>query len=488
MGFFHASADTAYSDFVQTYKQWMELSPFFKTELAKYKKMPVRLIASGFKSRGSVIGSQLIYVVLSELSFVSPIDAISKVNEVLIRYNSRFTNVRHYFGGVVADSSAKDSINDSAQKFEESVPQKELFKVHPSIWQVKPQNYLESKGVTFDFYKGDNTTLPHIMTEEELEDDTIDKDRIIKVPIQLKFNFENDATRSLQDLAGVPYSNQDLLFSGDLSHLFKCASIRNTAPETVIVDFYDLNQNIYDQVSSMLDLVPRMTHLFIHFDIGLKKDLTGCAMCYYTGEKVDPVSDASYPTFKIPLLFTIARKRGQSTSLDHIYQFIKKLTDRYTLTVSFDSFASQGLLQSLERDNIDCKIISVDRTTNAYFMLKNLINSERITLPYCEKLFRECSELMVVTNGTHIKVDHPLVSSCTEFDYKGLSGEQPGTKDLADSVAGSTWVAYESYSEMLEGGYSASYKKEMDAIKQIAPTDAREQTAKNFQNLLENIF
>lgn len=488
MGFFHASADTAYIDFVQTYKQWMELSPFFKTELAKYDKLPVRLIASGFKSKGSIIGSQLIYVVLSELSFVSPIDAISKVNEVLIRYNSRFTNVRHYFGGVVADSSAKDSINDSAQKFEESVPQKELFKVHPSIWQVKPQNYLESKGVTFDFYKGDNTTLPHIMTEEELEDDTIDKDRIIKVPIQLKFNFENDATRSLQDLAGVPYSNQDLLFSGDLSHLIKCSSIRNTVPETVVVDFYDLNQSIYDQVSSMLDLVPRMTHLFIHFDIGLKKDLTGCAMCFYTGEKMDPTSDASYPTFRVPLLFTISRKKSQATSLDHIYQFIKKLSDKYTLTVSFDSFASQGLLQNLQRDNIDCKIISVDRTTNAYFMFKNIVNSERVILPYCNKLLRECSELMVVTNGTHIKVDHPITSTCTEFDYKGLTGEQPGTKDQADAVVGCIWSAYEKYSEMLEGGYSASYTKQTQAIKQISPTDSREVAQKRIQQMLEDIF
>ena len=62
MGFFHASEDTAYSDFVQVYKQWMDISPFFKTELAKYNKLPVRLISSGFRSRGSVIGSQLTFI------------------------------------------------------------------------------------------------------------------------------------------------------------------------------------------------------------------------------------------------------------------------------------------------------------------------------------------------------------------------------------------------------------------------------------------
>lgn len=121
-------------------------------------------------------------------------------------------------------------------------------------------------------------------------------------------------------------------------------------------------------------------------------------------------------------------------------------------------------------------------------MFKNVVNTERVTLPYIERLFRECSELRIVTNGTHIKVDHPLVSSCTDFDYKNAQGEMPGSKDLADAACAALFNCYEHYSEMLEGGYSASYRKEMDAIKQIAPTDAREQTAKNFQNLLENIF
>lgn len=483
-GFFHASAETAYKDFYQVYKDWMEMSPYFKNAP---NKSTIRLVSSGPRSTGAVLGSQLIFCVLSELGFWKPSDALNKMNEVLIRYNSRFADVRHYFGGVVCDSSAKSAEFGASQKFEESVPQDELFKVSPSHWEVRPEMYRESKGKYFQFYRGDSARMPFVIEDEDKLDDTIDKDRIIKVPIQLKFMFQNDPQRALNDYAGYPYSNKDLLFSGDISHLMKCATIRNTAPEIITVDFYDRDDTIYDKVSTMIDMIPRMTSLHIHFDIGLKKDICGCAICYYDGERKDPNSDASYPLFRFPLIFGISRKKGQSTSLDHIYQFIKKLKERFILMVSCDSFASQGLFQLLERDQIPWKMISVDRTTDAYYMLKNVINTERITLPYNERLFRECSELRVVTEGNHVKVDHPLVSSSVDFDYKNATGEMPGTKDIADAVAGSLWSCYKSYSEYLEGGYSSEVNKQITTLSNMTK-DPREETQKRFQDMLENIF
>ncbi len=128
-GFFHANFDTAQRDFVQVYRQIMDISPYFQN---MYNNPSIRFIASGPQSKGAVIGSQLIYCVLSELGFWKPTDALSKMNEVLIRYNNRFASVRKFFGAVVADSSAKNATFGASQKFEESVPEKELFKISPS--------------------------------------------------------------------------------------------------------------------------------------------------------------------------------------------------------------------------------------------------------------------------------------------------------------------------------------------------------------------
>lgn len=227
----------------------------------------MRFIASGFKSN-SVLGTQLCYTVLSELGFVSSSDAMNKMNEVLIRFNSRFTAVRHYFASLVIDSSAKFE-QSVPEKFEESVPRNELYVTKPSHFVVRPELYRESHGKYFSLYKGDSKTLPHIMTEEELDDETIDKDRIIKVPIQVKFMFESgEISRALNDICGVAYSNKDLLFSGDISHIIKNSTIRRgSIPEIITVDFYNLNDTIYDKVKDAIEMIPRMTHLFIHFDI-----------------------------------------------------------------------------------------------------------------------------------------------------------------------------------------------------------------------------
>lgn len=488
-GFFHANFETSKKDFVEFYKFVFSQSPYFRK---LYNRPPIRLIPSGPQSTGSVLGTQLLYCVLSELGFWRPQDAKNKMDECLTRYNSRFANKRFWFGGVVADSSAKDSDHGATQRFEEIVPPEELFKISPAQWETRPELYEESKGKTFRVYKGDARQLPRVVEDEEdIVAQGMDPDRIINVPISAKHLFLANPIRNLQDLAGVPYTGQDLFFGGDLSHVLQCSSIRNTAPEIITVDFYNKEDKIVDKVQSMLWRIPRGTHLMVHYDIGLRKDITGVALCFYSGEK--QVGNASLPCFKVPLVFGVSRIKGQSTSLDHLYGFIKDLVKLgYTITFSADSFASAGLFQSLERDGIDYRSISMDKTMDAGIMLKNLINSDRIEMPYHNTFLRECSEIKVVTNGVgnqHIKLDHPVVSNCTDFDYKdkNTSNNLPGTKDIFDAVCGAVYSAYLKYSEYLENGMAAGVGMTMKATENIVK-DARAEVQKTFQGMLENLF
>lgn len=489
--FFHASYDTAEKDFIRFYKGVFEVSPYFKN---LYNKPPIRLIASGPRSGSSIIGTQLIYCVLSEIGFWRPQDAIDKINEVLIRYQSRFATKRHNFGSVICDSSAHDAEMGASQLFESSVPERELFCISPNHWSVRPNLYKESQGRTFKVYKGDSKVMPRIIEEgDDLEG--LDLDRMIEVPIQLKFNFINDITRSLNDLAGIPYTNKSLLFAGDISHLLKCAGIPNIIKDVIDdIDFFDLSDTIYDRCLPMLLRIPKLTSIFVHLDIGLRTDLCGLSICYYTGETTNTdgvgLDTASYPTFKVPLVVGIGRKKGQSTSLDHLFQFIQRLSLDYSVHVSADSFASAGLFQSCERAGIPYSAVSVDKTTDAYFMFKNVVNTERLELPYNERLLRECSELRIVTNGKnmdHVKVDHPDVSGCYEFDYKLRKKDEalPGTKDLADAVVGSLWSCYQKYSEHMEEG--AGMTKQMKIIEDMTRS-AADDANNAIQGMIESIF
>lgn len=491
-GFFHASADTAERDFVRAYKDVFESSPYFKN---LYNNPPIRLIASGPQSTGSVIGTQLIFSVLSEVGFWKPGDAITKIGEVLTRYESRFKHKRHYFGMVIADSSAKDADHGASQEFEERVPADELFRVSPAHWEVRPELYSEANGKTFDFFIGDSKQLPRMISPgEDLIKSNIDLDRVIHVPDdkQTRLRFLSDPVRSLQDLAGIPYSGNSLFFGGDLSHLLNCSKIRNFAPEEIVVDFYDKSDSIYSHVEQMLYRVPKRTNIFVHYDIGLQKDKTGVSLCYYAGEVADPGGNASYPTFKVPLCFVVSRKKGQATSLDHLYQFLKDLINAgFYVTLSADSFASAGIFQSCERDGIDYKAISIDKTMDAGVAFKNIVNTERIELPYNNILLRECSEIRVVTNGKnneHVKLDHPLTSSCTEFDYKNRSEKSlPGTKDLFDAVCGSVFSCLQKYSEYLENGVTGGFVKTMNTINSLVRSP-KEETQKVFQSMVENLY
>jgi hypothetical protein len=362
----------------------------------------------------------------------------------------------------------------------------------PAQWEVRPELYAESNGRTFKFYRGDTVQEPRVIEDsEDLIKSGLDPDRIVNVPISARYHFLSDPVRSLRDLAGIPYSGNELFFNSNLSHLLNCSKLKNYAPEVVTVDFYDKNDSIFQKVSPMIYRIPRRTHIFVHYDVGLQKDITGVALCYYSGETM--LGDTVLPTFRFPLIFGVSRKKGQSTSLDHLYQFLKDLVkEGYTVTFSADTFASAGLFQSCQRDGIEYRAVSMDRTMDAGNMFKNVINTERAELPYHNVLLRECSEIRIVQSGKkgeHIKLDHPKVSSCTEFDYAEVeaSKERPGTKDIFDATCGALYSCYQKYAEYLETGVAGGVNMSMKALTGLTK-DPREESQKQFQNMLEDIF
>lgn len=482
MMFSHMSIEVVEREFISWFKENKSKSPYFQK---MYHNHNIAYISSGLRDQNS-LGSDLIFSVLSEVNFVpKPEVAINKINTAVVRFKSRFQKWRNFVGQIIVDSSASPVSEYNPQSiFESERPASELITLKASHWEVKPKDYLESGGKTFDVYLGDSKRPPYIVPEGGRIGKNEDPSRIMKVPIQLRTDFESDLRKAISDLGGKNISSGNLFFDGNITHLQECCKTPNLIPDTIRVDFYDKSQDLYTQMEPMISKIPLGTFLHCHLDLGLVTDHTGFSIVYFD-HWITSDGVTKEPYYICPLTVSIDRIKGQQTSLWHIYQFLLRLSKEYQICVSADQFQSKQILQDLEREGVQTRYISVDKTDTAAIYCKNIINREQISIPNNQRLLRECSDLKVIVRGKHIAVDHPKVASLI-FDNK--DGSHPeGSKDIFDSLQGALENARLSLYEGNENGIQTGYIKQNKMISKMV-RDPREDSLKTFQGMIENIY
>lgn len=475
----HVSAEVVTREFILPIKGFISESPYFQN---LFNKPKVSFVPSGLRDQAS-LGANVLYGLLSEQNFYpKPEYAIDKMNTLKRRFLSRFQYRRDVIGHVVSDTSARGDASPQ-KEFEESVPPSELYISKATHWDVKTKDYEESGGRTFDVYTGDTKNPPYVLAEGASIPDDQDPDKLIKVPIQLHAEFQADIIKSLQDLAGISVADQNSFFNGNISHLVKCCNKVNLIPDTIHVDFYDKSQNLYEQVKPMIEQTPPDKMLFVHLDLGLVTDHTGFSAVYFDhyessdGKTLEPV-------FVCPLTVSIDRISGQQTSIFHIYQLLSLLSKSHRICVSADTAFSAQILQDLERDGVETRSLSVDRSDQPYIFFKNVVNREKITIPENQRLLRECYDLKVTPKG---KIDHPKIASVV---FDNTDGTKIGSKDVADSLAGALWSCHLSLSEGNENGVSTGYLKQGQLLENLTETaqDLYFGEGGVYQDMLEELF
>ena len=170
---------------------------------------------------------------------------------------------------------------------------------------------------------------------------------------------------------------------------------------------------------------------YIHVDLALTRDYAAIAstyvMDYIEVYREDP-STGTVASYREPILFVewviyIKPKPNQEIPIYKIRDFIIELKkSKFPLKiVSADGYQSALLLQDLRLAGIKTDVVSVDRDYNPYLNLKRAIYEKRIVLPRVSRLKEELLNLI----DTGKKIDHPVT----------------GSKDGADAVAGSVWLA-----------------------------------------------
>lgn len=184
---------------------------------------------------------------------------------------------------------------------------------------------------------------------------------------------------------------------------------------------------------------------FIHVDLGLTGDAAALCMSHPAG-----FNDEGALKVYVDLFMRWKGSQGNPVDLASIREYIYALRDMgfNIALITFDSFASEDMIQILSKKNFKVARQSVDKDTVAYNNLKELMREGRIDY-YCIMRFlinekgqgRGYSDLVRLGND-ELTPSGIFVKECCQLeDIEGKRVDHPHgekySKDMADACAGS---------------------------------------------------
>lgn len=433
--FIHNNADVANKEFVQSLKEIMEQSPYFTNPIHNMRHF--RFQAEGTRNTKS-LGTDTIFYVLSEVNFWKPAwVGKDKMDTALGRYTSRFLKWEHFNGGIIFDTSAKGDAAVMEQFVKENALGDKLLTIRASQWEVKGNErggFFKNGG--FWVYAGDSLKNPFILKEDETpqtyESLNYDKDRFIYVPKELYAEFKSDIVKALNDKAGYSTHSTGKFFE-DASMITQCIRMPKLNEDVVMVNFYDTEDKLIYKLQDAVAKIDPLMPCYIHIDMGYVHDLCGFSLIQFKDwVYFDDERKVKYPSFIAPICVGISRYAGQETSALHVYDLIMELSKKYEIaSVSYDHHQTRPIVQELLRANIDARYVSVDRTTEPYIVLKNLMSRGLVEIPKNDVLIRELAELRY--EGTD-KIDHPCLTGDTRVKVISRKGHMACSVSIKNLV------------------------------------------------------
>lgn len=487
MGLVHTKMEKTISDFKEPLATIKEQSPYWKSGMVSHNILDYKI--GGERNIKSILGGDLICAVLSEVNFWDNYARAKGAIESLIgRVTGRFGHVRKYFTLIVLDSSPSESGVSVVNDFLSTNP--DIYNVEMSEWKAKehlPGRYFVEG--EFYVYCGDQMNDPFVFPDSfkpENLDPKFDKDKVIRVPEELRVPFMNNTAKALRDHAGVTHELGGGYFFKDKSKLSTVFNLPHLNKDVIEVDFYDNEDRIYSQLDTSLSRIPKNKVVYVGLDLATSNDLAGIAIGYFD-DYIYPFPNnpkMKEPTFIINTVCGIGRKPGQETSLAKIKDLIMELNKNYEIGgVSCDQFQSKLLMQELEHLKIPTKYISLDRTDVGYNNLKNTIYTNRIKLPSCKWLKNELTYLQYIDG----KIDH---ISNANSGGSTVAGGGKFSKDLADAVASCLLNMSEDLEHAASLSLKSSMGRQIDMLQGLYMKDSvQEDKARAAQvSIMQNIF
>lgn len=439
----------------------------------------------------NVIGRAVFASFEDEISFIQTQDiekqkkkARELVSSIDARMQSRFMKGEHLPTlHILASSKRSDqSFLETYIDMKKKNESKTTLIVDEPQWVIRtdkdsPRKFYVAVGNKFL----DSELLPLNVTEREL---SVYRDRgfyILKVPMGYYEQFRDDLDIALTDIAGISSTNSMNYISGVRWAQCKKDSILNPFVKEIITVGNGLDDNT--QYYNFFDLkrVPdnlRSRPLYIHLDMSMTGDKTGIGGVWILGKKPhqEGVPDSKELYYRVAFNVSVKAPKGHQVSFEKNRQFIYWLKENgfNIKSISYDTFQSADLGQTLIARGYNCKVISVDRLQDKinvpYQVFKNAIYEQRVEVYPSTLLTDEIIGLVRDSNG---KIDHTP---------NGIN-----SKDSADAVCGALYDA-STYAEEFAFDYGEMYDT-MDKVNSYSSTSEglKRQIALDFEEELKNI-
>ena len=434
-------------------RNYVETMPWFQRHLRPHKLIESEMyfehknirVVPGGSDADAILGEAIIGGVIDEINFMNIVqkskkadvgtgragifDQAQSIYDALSRRKkSRFI----YRGpqiGVICQSSSTRYKGDFTDKRKQHVldhGEKGVYIYEKAQYEVWPQ----------ERYCGDKFRVM-VANEAAMDIKILDDEQsvpegatVFEVPIEYKPDFLKDPSGSLRDIIGRSVNSINPFFRRRFK-ITECVE-RGKAK--------GLQSIVYkDNVVLGIEGLPRIQRghycqnpsqpRYVHIDLSATGDRCGVAMVRYDGmvemeRRVGgEIITEVLPKATVELAVTIQPDHAEGGEIDiaEVRTWVRQLRRQYgypVKAVSYDGWASLESRQQWKKQGMPTGMISVDRTSAPYKVLRDAINDDRIDMYMQDVLIQELYDLEF--DEQKDKVDHPPNSS----------------KDCADAVCG----------------------------------------------------
>lgn len=352
------------------FRKFYPPNPDIRSELQFPKNI---IVFPGNSKETFPLGYNVLGGVMDEAAWYTDIDTHDVAEDM---FNALHSRIKNRFGnkGLLVMISSPRYVDDFIEKkMKEAETNDNIFARRRMLWESKPLRYFSGEWIEFNGYK---------------------------IPADFKTEAERNPEAFKRDYMAIP----------------------SLALEPYFKQYNLIEESIDSELESPLDENGKFKPSFkgdnktwhaIHVDLSLKRDSTGLAM----------VHEEKGRLVTVDLMMRIKAPPGGEINFADIRDIILEIRQRgfYLIKVTYDGWQSRDSIQILRNKGIPCDVLSVDKDTCAYDILKAKIYEKKFKCYRYEPFLQEIRRLELV-NGT--KVDHP---------------PRGGSKDVTDAVAGAVY-------------------------------------------------